>query len=86
MNLGFIGTGKIASSIIYGNIKSKLKINNRESFNNVETWINDYLKTTKIHNKQPYRTFMIVGNKIDNLNRMRNVVLKKTLRELLICF
>ena len=44
-------------------------VNNRESFNNVETWINDYLKTTKIHNKQSYRTFMIVGNKIDNLNR-----------------
>ncbi len=28
MNLGFIGTGKIASSIIYGIFKSKLKINN----------------------------------------------------------
>ena len=27
MNLGFIGTGKIASSIIYGIFKSKLKIN-----------------------------------------------------------
>jgi small GTP-binding protein len=46
-------------------------VNNLESFHNVQNWVNDYLNITKDNYRpQPYRTLIIVGNKIDNLNRI----------------
>ena len=47
-------------------------VNNIESFHNVQNWVNDYrdiIKDKDNYRPRPYRTMIIVGNKIDNLDR-----------------
>tara|TARA_Y100000992_G_C21225905_1_gene472846 strand:+ start:57 stop:821 length:765 start_codon:yes stop_codon:yes gene_type:complete len=70
MNLGFIGTGKIASSIIYGIFKSKLKIN--------KIYISSRNRNIakKLSNK--FRSVKVFKNNQEIINRSSVIILSVT--------
>ena len=90
MNLGFIGTGKIASSIIYGIFKSKLKINkiyiSSRNVNIAKKLKNKFSKVKVTSNNQEIidksnviflSVTPIVGNRILNelsFNNKKNII------------
>ena len=70
MNIGFIGTGKIASSIIYGIFKSKLKIN--------KIYISSRNRNIakKLTNK--FRSVKVFKNNQEIINRSSVIILSVT--------
>ena len=70
MNLGFIGTGKISSSIIYGIFKSKLKIN--------KIYISSRNKNIAKRLEKRFSSVKIIKDNQDIINKSSTVILALT--------
>jgi len=70
MNLGFIGTGQITSSIIYGIFKSKLKVN--------RIYISSRNKNIAKKLEQRFRSVKILVDNQDIINKSSTIILALT--------